>query len=70
MDLQSNICQGGILEELAIPLGDVMEWVSLVLSPAAVSAKQGVTKATVGGPPHPPSLRSGGWGGGRYQQVL
>jgi len=47
MDLQSNICQGGILEELAIPLGDAMEWVSLVLSPAAVSAKQGVTKATV-----------------------
>ena len=47
MDLQPEICQGGILEERTIPLADAMEWVPLVLSPAAVSAKQGITKATV-----------------------
>jgi hypothetical protein len=47
MDLQPKICQGGFLEELAIPLADAMEWVPLVLSSAAVCAKQGVTKATV-----------------------
>ena len=46
MHLQTNICQGGFLEELAIPLADAMEGVSVVLSSAAVGAKQGVTKAT------------------------
>jgi len=47
MDLQPDICQGGFLEELAIPLADAMEWVSLVLSSAAVSAKQGVAEASM-----------------------
>src|ERR1700709_818642 len=46
MHLQTNICQGGFLKELAIPLADAMEGVSVVFSSAAVGAKQGVTKAT------------------------
>jgi hypothetical protein len=47
MDFQTHICQGGFLEELAIPLADAMKGVSMVLSSAAFGAKQGVTKATV-----------------------
>src|ERR1700709_1857069 len=47
MDFQTHICQGCVLEELTVPLADAMKGVSMVLSSAAVGAKQGVAKATV-----------------------
>ena len=47
MDFQTHICQGCVLEELTVPLADAMKGVSMVLSSAAVGAKQGVAEATV-----------------------